>query len=191
METHPINCSYPMETYPINCSYPIQQTSSNEKTTNASIPDPKRTGNNKLPTVSLFEQFLENWFPVWQAGEKKCNGQLPKQPANSAKIFVIVLTRHITLHTAHTKRNAKKTFWLLIHCGGFVLYSPKNCCLLMLHPSICLKSFGHGSKSTYRFWKVILVMFKMFGPLEGPGSQCKKYDKMPYCQTLDASFSQF
>ena len=99
---------------------------SNENPTNASITDPKRTANSKLSTVSLFEHFLENWFPVWQAGEKKCNVQLPKQPANSAKIFVIVLTRHITLHTAHTKRNAKKTFWLLIHCGRFCIICSKK-----------------------------------------------------------------
>ena len=172
---------------------------SNENPTNASITDPKRTANNKLSTVSLFEQFLENWFPVWQAGEKKCNGQLPKQPANSAKIFVIVLTRHITLHTAHTKRNAKKTFWLLIHYGRFCIILSKNGCLLMLHPSICPTFFGH--RSTFWTWvkkhisvyvlksnicKIFLSCLKMFGLLEGHGSQSKKYDKMPLnCHTLD------
>ena len=114
-----------------------------ERSVDHYITVPKRTASNKLSTVSHFEQFLKNWFSVWQAGEKKCNGQLPKQPANSAKIFVIVLTRHITLHTAHTKRNAKKTFWLLIHCGQFcIILSEKLLPILMLHSSICQKNFG-------------------------------------------------
>ena len=152
--THPINCSYPTDSHPMK---PF-----NENPTNASITDPKRTANNKLSTVSLFEQFLENWFPVWQAGEKKCNVQLPKQPANSAKIFVIVLTRHITLHTAHTKRNAKKTFWLLIHCGRFCIICSKKLLPINASSFYCPTFFGHGSKSKYRFWKVIFA--KYFGP---------------------------
>ena len=60
----------------------------------------------------------------------------------------------------------------------------------MLHPSICPTFFGHGS--TFWTWvkkqisilkshfcKMFWSCLKMFGPLEGHGSQSKKYDKMP------------